>query len=71
MRAQAQGFLAFMVWGVGLFLGIILNGWLIEYYRSDVNGKIIYNWNTIFAITTIFSIIVLLAFMIFFKEEKK
>ena len=71
MRAQAQGFLAFMVWGVGLFLGIILNGWLIEYYRSDVNGEIIYNWNTIFAITTIFSIIVLLAFMIFFKEEKK
>jgi len=71
MRAQAQGFLAFMVWGVGLFIGIILNGWLIEYYRSDVNGEIIYNWNTIFAITTIFSIIVLLTFMIFFKEEKK
>lgn len=70
LKAQAQGFLAFVVWGVGLFLGILLNGWLISYYSENVNGKTIYHWNSIFAITTFFAILILLFFIIIFKEEK-
>lgn len=70
LRAQAQGFLAFVVWGVGLFFGIFLNGWLIGYYSAEVDGKMVYQWNSIFAITTIFTILVLLFFALIFKEEK-
>ena len=70
LRAQAQGLLAFIVWGVGMFVGILLNGWLIGYYSAETDGKMVYNWNTIFAITTAFSIIVLLLFAMFFKEKK-
>lgn len=70
IKAQAQGFLAFVVWGVGLFFGILFNGWLIEYFCSDLNGKMVCRWDIIFAITTILSIIVLLSFLLFFKEEK-
>ena len=68
LKAQAQGFLAFVVWGVGLFLGILLDGWLISFYSAETNGKMFYNWNSIFAITTILSIIILVFFIIFFKE---
>lgn len=71
LKAQAQGFLAFMVWGVGLFVGILLNGWLIGHYSHDVNGDIIYQWNTIFAITSFLSVIILLPFILFFKTEKE
>ena len=71
LKAQAQGFLAFVVWGVGLFFGILFNGWLIGYYSAEMNGKIIYNWNSIFVVTTIFSILVLLLFILTFKEEKE
>jgi len=71
IKAQAQGFLAFVVWGVGLFLGILFNGWLIEHYSSNLNGELVYRWNTIFAITTLYSVLVLVFFMLFFKNEKK
>ncbi len=70
LKAQAQGFLAFVVWGVGLFLGIFLNGWLIGHYSAEVDGKMVYQWNSIFAITTLFSMLVLLFFIVMFKEQK-
>lgn len=70
LKAQAQGLLAFMVWGVGLFLGILFNGWLIGYYSYHTNGKMGYDWNSIFAITTVFSIVILLA-TIFRATEAK
>jgi nucleoside transporter len=69
LKAQAQGFLAFVVWGVGLFLGIILNGWLIGYYSMETEGEMIYQWNSIFSITTVFSIMILLFFAFMFKDE--
>ncbi len=71
LRAQAQGFLAFVVWGVGLFLGILLNGWLIGHYSSKVSGNVVYTWNSIFAITTVFSVVIVILFILMFKEEKK
>ena len=38
-KAQAQGFLAFVVWGAGYLVGTLLNGWLVEYYN---------NWSLVF-----------------------
>jgi len=69
LKAQAQGLLAFLVWGVGLFLGIILNGWLIGCYSMETEGEMIYQWNSIFSITTVFSILILLFFAFMFKDE--
>ncbi len=69
LKAQAQGLLAFMVWGIGLFLGILFNGWLIGNYSTNLGAKISYDWNSIFAVTTVFSIVVLLGFILFFKQE--
>jgi nucleoside transporter len=69
LKAQAQGFLAFAVWGVGLFIGVIFNGWLIDVFSSKQNGELIYEWQSIFAITTILSAITLLLFILFFKER--
>jgi nucleoside transporter len=70
LKAQAQGFLAFVVWGVGLFLGILLNGWLIGHYSDSVNGKRVYQWDSIFAITTFLSILIVLLFILTFKDER-
>ncbi len=70
LRAQAQGFLAFAVWGIGLFLGILFNGWLIGYFSDKISGVTIYQWNTIFGITTLFSVFILIIFILFFKEKK-
>ena len=66
-RAQAQGFLAFVIWGIGMFLGILINGWLIGYYSYDIDGKTVYHWDSIFKITSVCSALVLIFFMLFFN----
>ncbi len=71
LRGQAQGMLAFLLWGVALLLGNFICGELIHMNTStDASGMVSYNWNAIFAVTTIFSVVVLVLFTLFFKQEK-
>ena len=72
LRSQAQGMLSFMLWGVALLLGNFLCGNLIHMNTiTDAAGNMHYNWNIIFSITTIFSAITLVLFLVFYKQEKK
>jgi nucleoside transporter len=72
LRAQAQGMLSFIIWGIALLAGNFICGKLIETNKStDVLGNISYDWNTIYAVTTIFSVAVLIVFLLFFKQEKE
>jgi nucleoside transporter len=71
LRAQAQGMLSFLIWGVALLLGNFICGQLISLNKTvDAAGIATYDWNTIFAIATGFSIVVTILFYLFFKQEK-
>jgi len=63
-KAQAQGFLAFITWGVGIFIGNLINGRLIEYFRVDQHA----NWSLLFAIAFVSTIVIIILFAIFFKN---
>jgi MFS family permease len=72
LRAQAQGMLSFLVWGVALLLGNFICGQLISHYKTiDASGTAVYDWNTIFAFTTAFSIAVVIVFYLLFKSERE
>jgi nucleoside transporter len=71
LRTQAQGMLSFLIWGIALLLGNFICGKLIGLNTMiDANGVKVYNWNVIFGITTLYSIAVLIFFLIFFKQDK-
>ncbi len=63
MKAQAQGLLFFLVWGVGFLIGTLWNGWLIGLFRDGDKC----DWPVVFAISTIFSFVLLLLFIFLFK----
>ena len=65
LKAQAQGFLSFVVWGVGFLIGIQLNGYLIGYFKTGEMR----DWNMIFLITSICSTVILVLFGIFFRGQ--
>lgn len=67
LRAQAQGFLSFIIWGVGYLIGTQLNGYLIGEFRA---GEIC-DWGTVFAITSVFTAILLVLLIVLFKDQKK
>jgi nucleoside transporter len=70
LKSQAQGFIFLMTFGVGLLLGNILDGAIISRYKHVENGMNVYDWNTIWGITTIFAVVLLLAFVVLIREEK-
>ena len=63
MKAQAQGLLFFLVWGIGFLIGTLWNGWLIGLFRDGDKC----DWPVVFAISTIFSFILLILFALLFK----
>jgi nucleoside transporter len=65
IRAQAQGLIVLICFGVGMLIGNFFNGKLIEVYATEAGT----NWNTIWMITTISCAVLLGAFMVLFRDD--
>jgi nucleoside transporter len=67
LKSQAQGFFFLITFGLGLLVGNFICAKLIDYYKTESG----YDWNAIYGITAIASLVLLLAFIILFKKEKE
>jgi nucleoside transporter len=67
LKAQAQGFIFLVTFGIGLLVGNMICGRIIDHYKS-VEG---YNWDAIWGITTLSSVVLLLSFILLFKNEER
>ncbi len=71
-RGAAQGFIAFILWGVGGFVGTFVAGKVMAANAfTQVDGTVTHNWQGIWIVPAIMSSVVLLIFLIFFREPKK
>ena len=71
-RGAAQGFIAFILWGVGAFVGTLLAGKVLAKHAlaTPVNG-LSHDWEAIWQTPAWGSVGVLVLFLIFFREPKK
>ena len=65
IRAQAQGFISLITYGIGIGLGSVISGKIVDYLTADG----IKDWTTIWWIPAVFAAIVALFFMFAFKNE--
>lgn len=65
LKSQAQGFIFLVTFGAGLLLGNFICSEIIAHYKSGNS----YNWDAIWGITTIFSALLLLFFILFFRKK--
>jgi nucleoside transporter len=71
LRAQAQGLMAFLVWGVALFIGNFLcNKLIVANTAYNDAGNAVYNWPVIFGTAAVFSALVWILFIVFYRREK-
>lgn len=68
LKAQAQGFIFLVTFGLGLLIGNFINGQIIELNTGSINGIPKYNWNQIWGISSGMSVIILLLFVILFRK---
>ncbi len=67
LRGAAQGFIAFVTLGVGMFVGSYLSGWVVDYYR--VEGAVPHDWQSIWLVPSVFAAVVLVLFAALFRPE--
>ncbi len=68
IRSSAQGMITLATYGVGMFIGFWIAGQISEHYKIGENEFI---WRNIWLIPAGIAAIVLLLFMIFFKDPRK
>lgn len=71
IRGAAQGFIAFILWGVGNFVGSTLAGRAQGMHTLDVSrGMIAHDWRAIWMYPAWGAVVVLIVFLIFFRDRK-
>lgn len=66
-KSAAQGFITLATYGVGMLIGFYLSGPIVDTYRiGDVH-----DWKTIWLIPGGIAAVVLLLFLVFFRDSKK
>lgn len=70
-RGAAQGFIAFILWGVGSFVGTMLAGMLMEANKlAQPAGPVLHDWKSIWTQPALGAAAVLVIFLIFFREPR-
>jgi nucleoside transporter len=69
MRAAAQGFIAFVTLGVGMFIGSWLSGKIVDLYR--IEGVVSHDWPKIWLVPAIAAAAVLVLFALFFQDRSR
>jgi nucleoside transporter len=73
IKAQAQGLVGLLLFGVGMLIGTFFNVKLIDMYTVEkavegVTTEVI-NWDAVWIITTAMTAVLLAAFWLFFKDD--
>jgi nucleoside transporter len=69
IRGACQGFIAFILWGVGAFVGTMLAGKVLgQHTLSNVTGPIQHDWRAIWMTPAVGATAVLVIFLIFFRD---
>lgn len=67
LRAQAQGLIVLICFGVGMLIGTFVNVRLIAHYTTDG----VCNWSPVFMINAILTVVMLVALLVLFKNDAK
>src|SRR5687768_12728206 len=69
LRAAAQGFIAFVTLGAGMFIGSYLSGYVVDLYR--VEAAVPHDWARIWVVPAAAAAVVLVLFALMFRPAKE
>jgi nucleoside transporter len=71
IRAQAQGLIVFVTYGVGMLVGAQIAGMVYDGFLKDAPSLTLQQWQSFWWIPAVFAAAVLLLFILLFRERKK
>jgi nucleoside transporter len=71
IRASAQGFIAFVTYGVGLLIGAWVAGPVVKHFQNMQGAEIVgHDWKMVWIIPAVMATVVIIVFGLLFKENK-
>jgi nucleoside transporter len=67
LRGTAQGFVMFLTYGVGMFLGSLLSGWTVDFFTT-AGGR---DWRSFWLSSAACSLVILLLLAVFFRSRER
>ena len=72
LRAAAQGLIALITYGLGMFVGSWLSGAVVRHYTTrGINGMEAYDWRAIWVVAAVASAVALIAFLVTFSDRQE
>jgi nucleoside transporter len=71
IRAQAQGLIVFVTYGIGMLVGAQIAGWVYNGFLKDADALTLQQWQSFWWIPAMFAGAVLVLFIALFHERKK
>ena len=72
LRAAAQGLMTFLTYGIGMFVGSLICGRVVDMYATpSASSGALHDWRAIWMVPAIASAVVLLFFGIGFRKEER
>lgn len=71
LRGTAQGMIAFLTYGLGMFIGSVLSGGAVDYFTTTVGTAITRNWSGFWMASGLAALAIFLFVAIFFRSSGK
>lgn len=71
IKSQAQGLISLATYGVGMYIGSVVAGYVQKMYTTGTGDNAITNWAKVWLVPAGIAAIVLLLFLLLFNEKKK
>jgi nucleoside transporter len=70
LRSSAQGFITFMTYGVGMYIGSVLSGVALDYFSTaSASGVVTRNWQSFWMTSAAMSAAIMLLVLFFFRSR--
>jgi MFS family permease len=72
LRSSAQGFITFVTYGIGMYVGSVLSGVVVDYFTViDAAGNAVRDWQSFWLSSAIMSAAIMLLVLFFFRSKEK
>ena len=70
IKAQAQGLISLATYGLGMYIGSVISGYVAKMYTSE-GPEAVVNWTKVWMVPAGIAVVVLLLFVLFFKDNTR
>jgi len=71
LRSTAQGFITFVTYGIGMLIGSLLSGGILDYFSTTAATGVVRNWSSFWLSSAAMSFVITLLVLFFFKSTAR